>query len=191
MSRRRCLRFTLILLSAGIVATIAKAGWNWFEQGARKSFGDPCSSADEARHFGTLVSLIEFEPNTIVVNGRHVGFREGWIEEESDPSHRLIWIPTRKRLGGFNLVLIPDTSERDESQSEPRLRVQLVQGDSTLDKQAGNSMKQVSSSGRVLYFVTLLDSVDRLPDRAMLLSESPGDSSFREVGLIRLRFKTP
>jgi hypothetical protein len=193
MTRRTIIRVVLALFVAFGVATFTRAGLSLLERGARKSSGDPCSSVEDARRFGTLIYRIEFDPATVVIDGERIGCREGWVEVRSDPSHWLVWVPTRERLEGYNLVLIPEPAHRGAWtwMAAPDARVFLHRGDPTTGSRVGDSMLTATSGDRVLYFTQYLDSVETLPDRVVFSNEFPKDPGFQLLGEIRLRYVTP
>jgi hypothetical protein len=83
-------------------ATLVKALLNGFDD--FKAVGETESwTVAEARDRGVLVEELALVPAELDVPGGRVRFGEAWVEERALSGHRLVWLPSEERVGGYRL----------------------------------------------------------------------------------------
>jgi hypothetical protein len=102
----------LLLVCCGGPATVVKALLNDATDDFKNRGEHESWSVAEARRRGVLVADLEAVPAEVeVAAGGRVRVREAWVEERARSTHRLIWLPTEERVGGYRLHLTFDEGE--------------------------------------------------------------------------------
>jgi hypothetical protein len=161
-----------ILLACTTAATLTKALWNNVFDDFKGTGQTLSGGIQEARKRGTLVAELDVQPNELTVAGRTVRFHEAWLEERSLATHSLVWFPSNKRVGGFNLCFT--LAEGDEAFYD------VVKCFVVNDKQA--SVTSIWSYGARPLFVEPLDKPDVSEIRVSLIT------SWKEVRAKNIRF---
>jgi hypothetical protein len=107
MARRMILVWVArIALAGAVIATPIKWGWNWWEdQYYEKIQVLPSTSASEARARGIFVARVSLSPAEIDLPEGKIIFREAWLEEKAVPSHRMVWLPYERKVGGCHVCI--------------------------------------------------------------------------------------
>src|SRR5271169_3173457 len=88
------------LIAVGGVATLIKSEENSYTEDF-KSEGETFSmTMAQAKKRGTLVAELEVTPSELRVDQVTVRFNEAWLEERALSTHRYVWFPYEKRVGG-------------------------------------------------------------------------------------------
>jgi hypothetical protein len=144
-------RALVVIAHLAIVATASKSLLNEaFDD--LKRYGETDSwSSEESRSRGVLLSELDAIPAEWPVPGGHVRFGEVWIEERALTTHRFIWLPAERRIGGYRLHFTLADGRGLIRDGDLRFTV-----DGALEKYAG----QISSSDGELVYIIRLDSRD-------------------------------
>jgi hypothetical protein len=144
-------RALFVILPLAVIATVGKAILNAASDDF-KGYGETESwSVADARDRGVLVAELTAVPNELSVPGGRVRVGEVWVEERALTTHRLVWLPHERRVGGYRLHF--SLSEGRELKDAAKLMF-------VCDGHRGSSVGgNASSDGRFVY-IERLDSAD-------------------------------
>ena len=92
-----------VVLATFAMATCAKGVLNAAFDDFKSEGETESWSVDEARERGVLVSEWTAVPPDFQVPGGRVRFGEVWVEERALTTHRFVWFPCERRIGGYRL----------------------------------------------------------------------------------------
>ena len=137
----------LTCITASIIKSLYNAAFDDF-----KGAGETESwNVREARSRGVLVKELVAEPAVLSLPGGQIRFGEAWIEERALSTHRLVWFPMERRIGGY------------------RLQFTLVEGEEFMEKdglmfirdnRTGQSVGGNRSSTGMTVYIELLEEPD-------------------------------
>ncbi len=165
LGRRRKLAPLIVILSSVFLilatgATIVKDQCNRWDESFIKDGETYSSSVGDARSRGTLVTQLVARPNDFEIGSAQILFGDIWLEERAISAHQLVWLPSERRVGGYNLCFT--LAEGDEFVADSRLFFVVNDDDS--------SCGPIRSAGRVAVYVKRLAARDVSDIKLSLLS---------------------